>query len=116
MAEILHRLGFEAIQITRPSKDGGKDILARKVVHDIPLNFMFECKRYSEGNKIGLHTLRSLLGVVANKGSEANIGVLVTTSTFTKGGIELIASESRLDGKDYKGIQNWLSEITRSNQ
>jgi hypothetical protein len=75
------------------------------------MTFFFECKKYAKDNKVQLDTLRALLGTVAHHSQEANIGVLVTTSQFTKGCKDLIMSDCRLDGKDYDGILGWISEL-----
>jgi HJR/Mrr/RecB family endonuclease len=111
IAELLARLGFDQIQLTGYSGDGGRDIIASKRLHGIPMTFFFECKKYAEGNKIQLDTIRSLLGVVAHNNRQSNIGVLVTSSRFTRGSIEMIAADARLDGKDFDGITEWLSAI-----
>jgi HJR/Mrr/RecB family endonuclease len=108
-AEILGALGFRDIILTPRAADGGRDVIASQEVNGIPLMFYFECKKYAEGHKVQLDTLRALLGVVAHNSTEANIGVLVTTSSFTAGAKKLILSECRLDGKDYDGIIGWVS-------
>jgi len=113
VAELVDHIGFSDVVLTPRSCDGGKDVIASKIIHGIPLTFYFECKKYAEGNKVQLETLRALLGVVAHDSRKANIGVLVTTSTFTAGSRELILSECRLDGKDYAGITDWISDFRR---
>lgn len=113
VAELVDGLGFADVVLTPRSYDGGKDVIASKIVEGIPLMFYFECKKYADGNKVQLDTLRALLGVVAHDSRKANIGVLVTTSRFTKGANDLILSECRLDGKDYDGITGWISEYSR---
>jgi HJR/Mrr/RecB family endonuclease len=110
VADMIHQLGFRDVLLTPRSTDGGKDVVASKLVHGIPITFYFECKKYAASNKVQLDTLRALLGTVAHNSRAANIGVLVTTSTFTKGCKELIASECRLDGKDYHGLLGWVHE------
>lgn len=114
IADILSKLEFENVVLTPRSSDGGKDVIASKKVNGIPVSFYFECKKYAKGNKIQLNTLRALLGVVAYDQNKANIGVLVTTSTFTKGCRNLILSDCRLDGKDYYGILGWIDEINKN--
>lgn len=113
IADILSKLEFENVVLTPRSSDGGKDVIASKRVNGIPVSFYFECKKYAKGNKIQLNTLRALLGVVAHDQNKTNIGVLVTTSTFTKGCRNLILSECRLDGRDYDGILGWIDEINK---
>lgn len=110
VAEILTHLEFQ-VELTPSSNDGGKDIVGYRMVNGVPLKFYFECKRYAESNKVGIGALRSLLGTVSGHGAHANIGVLVTTSKFTKGSIELMGADARLDGKDFDDLQVWLNEI-----
>ena len=113
IAEVVDHLGFSNIILTPPSGDGGRDVIASNEINGIPMTFFFECKKYAEGNKVQLDTLRSLLGTVAHHATEANMGVLVTTSTFTKGCKDLIMSECRLDGKDYDGLLGWVGELKK---
>lgn len=114
VAEILARLQFEDVELTSRSADGGKDIIARRTVNGISMKFFFECKRYGPDQKVGVPHLRSLLGAVSQHPSQANIGVLATTSTFTQKGVELITSDARLDGKDIDDLEGWLNEIMAS--
>jgi restriction endonuclease Mrr len=113
VSELLDALGFKDIILTPEKRDGGKDIIATRIFNQIPVTCYFECKKYAKGNKVQLDTLRALLGTIAHNATQANIGVLVTTSTFTKGCWDLIMSEARLDGKDYDGILRWLDEYKK---
>lgn len=113
VADVLAELGFTDIVLTPRSGDGGKDVIASNMINGIPLAFYFECKKYAEGNKVQLDTLRTLLGTMAHEATQVNKGVLVTTSTFTRGCRELILSEARLDGKDYDGVLGWVDEIKK---
>jgi hypothetical protein len=114
VAELVSKIGFDDVELTRFSGDGGRDIVARKVISGIPIAFFIECKKYAPDHKIQVASLRALLGVVAHNSQRANIGVLVTTSRFTRGSKELIAAECRLNGKDYDGIVGWLQEFRRN--
>jgi HJR/Mrr/RecB family endonuclease len=116
IAELIERIGFSDVVLTPRSGDGGKDVVASKIIHGIPLTFYFECKKYAEDNKVQLDRLRALLGVVAHDAHKVNKGILVTTSTFTAGAQKLILSEGRLGGKDYAGITDWISEYTKRHQ
>ncbi len=111
VAHLIEELGFDNVVVTPRSGDGGRDILATKNVHGVPLLFAFECKQYKSENKIQLDTLRSLLGSVSHGKTKSNIGVLVTTSYFTQGGKDFILSEASIDGKDFDDIVNWINEI-----
>lgn len=113
IADTLTQLGFTDVVLTPRSRDGGKDVIASNKIKGIPLAFYFECKKYAEGNKVQLETLRALLGTIAHESNRVNKGVLVTTSTFTQGSREFILSEARLDGKDYDGVLGWIDEIRK---
>lgn len=112
-AELLNGIGFENIHLTPRSGDGGRDVVAAKWVHGIPLIIAFECKRYAEKNKIGPDKLRALLGSVAHHNTKANMGVLVTTSSFTKGSRTFMLSEALVDGKDFDDLVGWLQKYRK---
>lgn len=111
IAHLIDALGFDNVILTPRSGDGGRDVLATKWINGIPVLFAFECKQYSEGRKIQLETLRSLLGVVSHSLTKANIGVIVTTSYFTRGAQQFILSEALIDGKDFDDIVLWINEL-----
>jgi restriction endonuclease Mrr len=113
IAELLSELGFNNVILTPRSGDGGKDVIASHSVQGIPLTFYFECKKYAEGNKVQLDTMRSLLGTVAHDSRKVTKGILVTTSKFTRGCREFILAESRVDGKDYDGVLGWVDELRK---
>lgn len=114
IADLLSQLGFSNVILTPRSGDGGKDIIASRSISGIPISLYFECKKYADGNKIQLETLRALLGTMAHDARSVNKGVLVTTSSFTRGCNKFIMEESRLDGKDYQGILGWINEINKN--
>jgi len=111
VAYLVDLLGFKDVIVTPRSGDGGQDIFARYEVGGLSTTFAFECKRYKETNKVGVETIRTLLGSVV-AGNKANKGVLVTTSSFTKGAKELIVQQAALDGTDFVGIQSWMDSVT----
>jgi HJR/Mrr/RecB family endonuclease len=113
IAELIERIGFSNVVLTPSRGDGGKDVIASKIVHEIPVSFYFECKKYAPGNKVQLDSLRALLGVVSHDSRQTNVGVLVTTSTFTAGAQQLILSDCRINGKDYAGVTGWISEYRK---
>jgi HJR/Mrr/RecB family endonuclease len=111
VAEIIEKLGFSNVTVTPRSGDGGRDIIATKEINEIPLLFSFECKQYSKKRKIQLDTMRALLGTVVHANSKANVGVLVTTSSFTKGVRDFITSEALIDGKDFHDLVRWINQV-----
>jgi restriction system protein len=80
-------------QLTPPSADGGRDIIAVSTVTGQRVQLLIECKRYQ--GKVGVVIVRALLGVVANE--RANKGVLVTTADFTRGARRLEVDDPRIE-------------------
>jgi HJR/Mrr/RecB family endonuclease len=64
VAEMINRLGFKNVLLTPRSRDGGKDVVASKLVHGIPITFFFECKKYAK-TKQG--AIRYAQGVARNR-------------------------------------------------
>ena len=56
--------------------------------------------------------MRALFGVVSHSATRANKGVLVTTSSFTRGARNYILTEPSVEGRDFDGIVDWLGEAS----
>ena len=110
IAELTEGLGFEDVMVTPRSGDKGRDVLATKRVHGIPILFAFECKRFAPSCPVGIEYARALLGVIDHCETRANKGVLVTTSRFTKGATRFILTEPSLDSRDFEGVVGWLHD------
>lgn len=114
IAEVLNGLGYENILITDESGDGGIDVYATKRVDGVPVIFGFECKRYAEKNRIQVGVLRSLLGSITQQTTNVTVGVLVTTSFFTKGAVKFFAQNAKIQGRDFDGVVDWIRESSIS--
>ena len=80
---LLQKMGFTASSTT-PTNDSGIDIIA---IHSQPIlagKYVIQCKDWK--SNIGVAVVRELYGVVNAEG--ANKGILITSSTFTKGAEE----------------------------
>ncbi len=111
VARLLIKKGYD-VQLTQKVKDGGKDILARfSTPTGDNLLCLVECKRYSVDRPIGVSLIRALYGVVQSE--RANMGMLVTTSSFTKGSNDFQKlHNSQISLKDFNDLKKWL----RSNE
>jgi len=78
---LLQQMGFNAAT-TKASGDGGIDIIALSEQPIVSGKYVIQCKRYAIGNNIGEPVIRELYGVMMHE--NANKGILVTTSDFTK--------------------------------
>lgn len=107
VARLLQKKGYD-VQVTPKIKDGGKDILARFTTPTGDnLLCLVECKKYSIDRPIGVGLIRALYGVVQSE--RANLGMLVTTSNFTRGSKEFQKlHNSQISLKDFQDLKNWL--------
>ena len=81
VSELWRSLGYET-EVTAATRDGGKDVVARRRVGGRDLVLYIECKHYSPGNKVAVRYVRELYGVKERDSADA--AILVTTSDFTR--------------------------------
>lgn len=113
VAELFRAKGF-LVDLTKRTRDGGKDIIA---VHTdglgIQSKYFIECKHYSESNKVGVEVVRALYGVM-NAKDGPNKTILATTSTFTTGAKGFVEDEAAskwdITLADYDEIVRWLND------
>lgn len=107
VAEMFDGFGYD-VELTARTRDGGKDVIAirRK---EVRTRILIECKRPDAGNPVVVGTVRELYGVLCDDG--ASKAILATTSRFTQDARAFIErNEWRLEGRDFDGIQGWVSE------
>ncbi|MFD9784666.1 restriction endonuclease [Streptomyces pratensis] len=73
-----------AVDVTRPSRDGGRDAVGAYVLgppaSPISIDFALEAKCYGPGNGVGVREVSRLISRIRHR----NFGVLVTTSYFNQ--------------------------------
>jgi len=107
IASILEDRGFK-VELTRAVRDGGRDIIAYLENPVINLLIYVECKKYSPNHKVGVEIIRAAYGVQNIHGP--NKTLIVTTSFFTRGAIELARQIGhQMELKDYENLKDWLS-------
>ncbi|MFE1937536.1 restriction endonuclease [Streptomyces sp. NPDC059474] len=83
-----------AVDVTRPSRDGGRDAVGAYVLgppaSPISIDFALEAKCYGPGNGVGVREVSRLISRIRHR----NFGVLVTTSHFN----QQVQSEIHEDG------------------
>lgn len=117
VAEVFRAKGYK-VDLTKRTRDGGKDIIA---IHTdamgIENKYFIECKCYAEDNKIGVDIVRSLYGV-KNTIDGPNKAILVTTSTFTSGAKTFVENEATsswdLALADRDQLLSWLDSYNES--
>jgi restriction system protein len=103
--------------LTAPTRDGGRDIIA-KINDGAKHEFLLvESKRYA--GKVGVGKIRELYGVV--NAEKANRGVLVTSGQFTRDAKQFADSNSiqLIDGDRFVRLlnehlgANWVQKLDR---
>jgi restriction endonuclease Mrr len=102
-------LGQEGYQVhqTKTTRDGGIDLIAVSKQAS-GAKVVIECKRYSPANHVDVAIVRSLNGVLSRH--RAHMGILVTTSVFTKDAISEAFDMYQIDLYDYRDFMQMLTD------
>jgi hypothetical protein len=106
IAEIFLKRGYH-VELTKATRDGGRDIVAMYEHMNIRTKYLIECKRYARTNKVSIAIVQRLFGVKIAEA--ANKAILATTSTFTRDARQFASNHIwDLDLKDYTDILAWI--------
>ncbi|MBB3045901.1 hypothetical protein FHR99_000137 [Litorivivens lipolytica] len=109
IAHVFSRHGF-SVELTKKTRDGGRDIIALKHDLGIPVKYIIECKRYAKTNPVTVEIARALYGVQMQE--SANKSVIATTSYFTSDAKKFVESQNttkwHMSLKDYDDVIGWL--------
>lgn len=107
IGQLLESEGW-AVEVTRPTKDGGIDVLAHRCDATIgSIRSLWQAKRYGPKRNVKLCEVRELGGILEI--DRATKGVVVTTSHLTKDALEWIRRDKyRLDYKDAEKMEMWI--------
>jgi restriction system protein len=109
VAELFQRQGY-TVDLTRFSKDGGKDIYVAKKSDLGSLLYLVQCKKYARHRKIGVGVVRELYGIVEKE--KATGGIVATTSFFTREAKQFTEDlRYRLELKDYIDLHKWTQRL-----
>jgi hypothetical protein len=108
LADILRRFGYQ-VELTKPTKDGGIDIIAIKKEDNFGEHkYLLQAKRYNKSVQVS--PVRELLFL--HDEYKATKSCLATTATFTKGAWQLADQHRwKLELKDHLGILDWIKTV-----
>jgi hypothetical protein len=92
LAAVLDGLGY-AVRLTRPAKDGGKDIIVEFVASQQKLSYYVEVKHWVSGQRVGSKTVREFLSVIVR--DQQRGGILISTSGFSASAMQGITEIER---------------------
>ncbi len=84
LQQVLEALGFENVQITQATNDGGIDAICRYKRLLIQSEAFVSAKHWKDSNKVGPEEVRQLRGIKGN----ADTGIIITSSEFTQGTVK----------------------------
>lgn len=115
IAELFDGFGYN-VELTKRTRDGGKDIIA--VSHNciIHQKYLIECKRPEPGNPVRINVVKNLHATKIDEG--ANKAILVTTTHYTRDARSYGERHPiELQLNDFHDLMEWLRrylEIRRS--
>lgn len=84
--ELLRESGFENVEITGGSADGGIDGFGVLEINPfVSFKVLFQCKRYAENNLVGRPQVGDFRNAMIGR---AEKGIIITTSAFTQAAIQ----------------------------
>jgi restriction system protein len=108
VAELLNDMGYD-VTLTPATRDGGKDILASFKTDCGEFLCLVEAKHYRQDRKIGVSLVRELYGTLCDY--QANSGMLVTTSSYSKDARALQQKHKYLLSlHDYTDVAGWIQK------
>jgi restriction system protein len=113
---LYQKLGYQTT-LTPATRDGGRDIIARRDEPGHKSVVLVECKHYT--GVVGVSVLRQVLGVASHERSTS--AAVVTSGRFSRTALELAEAEPRLDLIDRRNLaallnshmsSTWLADPT----
>lgn len=111
MAEIYSKLGYN-VELTKKTRDGGKDIIIREPGILGDFIYYVECKKNAAKRHIGVGLVKNLVGTV--DADRVNGGILATTSYFTPDARKFVTDNKydyQIQMHDYNKIREMLNRI-----
>jgi len=111
MAQLYNKLGYN-VELTKTTRDGGKDIILRKPDILGDMVFYVECKQYDSKNKVGIDIIQRFAGIIEM--DKINGGIIATTSFFSKDAKDWIMEKDlncRIQMHDFDRLKDMLKVV-----
>lgn len=106
ICDIFKDMGY-LTEITRVTRDGGKDIIAYMEKGDCKEITFIECKKYHQDYKVGVKVIRELYGVQSLE--QVDYSIVVTTSSFTSDAKNFASmTEGKMKLYDFTELSKWF--------
>jgi restriction system protein len=109
-ARLLNEYGFENIEITQRSHDGGIDGFGTlKINPFIEMGVFFQCKRFR--GTVPVDKVQALIGATESNERRVEKCILITTGTFTKRALQIEKSNTKLELIDGEKLVKLFEKI-----
>lgn len=92
LSELFEGLAFK-VELTRPSKDGGKDLILEMTKEGGTISYIVEVKHWRSRQKVGQNSIKEFIEVICNEKREK--GLYLSTYGFTENAFEGLSELER---------------------
>jgi len=110
VAELMIKRGYE-VDLTKSTRDGGKDLIIAN--HTDIGNFMYyvECKKYAPKNPVGVNLVRELVGTIF--ADKVTAGIMITSSYYSHDAVEFSKNfRHQISLIDFIKLKEWMRECS----
>lgn len=113
IAELLSDMNFD-VELTPPTRDGGRDVLAYWNTPMGRLLCLVEAKKYRQDRMVGISLVKNLYGTLMDE--QATSAMLVTTSDFSSDARKFEQKHRwQLGLKNYTDLVEWIGKYKKPN-
>lgn len=109
VAELMIKRGY-LVDLTKATRDGGKDLIIAS--HNDIGNFIYyvECKKYAPTNPIGVKLVRELAGTIS--ADKVTAGIMITSSYFSPDAIQFSEKfRHQISLIDFIKLKEWIKNF-----
>ena len=113
LAEVLEVLGF-SVELTPPSKDGGKDIILECIISGSKHTYIIEIKHWRAGGRVGYGKIKEFLDIVVREKRQG--GLFLSTSGYCNNVYQILSEIEREQLKlgDNKTVIYWCKTYVKA--
>ena len=109
LASVFDKLGFK-VELTPPSKDGGKDIILEFVVSGVNQSYVIEVKHWRSKQKVGQGYISDFIDVIANEKRQG--GLYLATYGYSSDAFEVLTEIER--SRFYAGSEEKIVSLCKT--
>lgn len=107
VAELMSKRGYH-VDLTKATRDGGKDLIIASHVDIGNFIYYVECKKYSPSNPVGVNLVRELVGTIS--ADRVTAGIMITSSYFSPDAVDYSEKlKHQLSLVDFLKLKEWIN-------